>query len=364
MDLHEAEAPRRPELDTASLRRIDLLREQLRMQNRRAAGPFSHPLATNGPLRKLRDHICDLSRLADAALLNAETADPSRFPVLAKDLRMLLQTQQTWTGRLENQIWRLESQLRWQLRLDEILSTSGVQRPEITAFCESFAGETRQIPSGSLLLPEPGLPFSPCSRLSTVPGDLLSVEHLRTMIYFTTVLLSDSQSPDGGRMMIEELVLQMLNSLHNPVADDVSVSSCIDRAIKASKRALSNEELHMMTAAIRVIDAIEKASLDAVDYLIPPAITDFYSRACAGLASAHGQSEPVREMTMRIMNSLCLNLPEHQIPVEATGTSVVLTHKLRWHDAESAAVGNGGTFRPRGTHFRCGETTFSVVSET
>ena len=101
-------------------RRLEILQDQLQRANRRAAGPFSHPYATRGSLSKLREQIRDVSRVADAVLLNAESASDQRISELCGDLRALLQTQQRWTDRLENQIWRLESQSSLMQRLKQL----------------------------------------------------------------------------------------------------------------------------------------------------------------------------------------------------------------------------------------------------
>ena len=148
------------EADPVIARRLQALREQLRKLNRRSSGPFSHQLARRGPLSRLRDHICDLSRLADAAILSAESAHRRHSETLVKDLRLLLKALQSWTERLENQIWRLESQSMWSSRLDAVFSEKPVQAESITRFCNDIARETLNIPSGLLLLPEPGLPIS------------------------------------------------------------------------------------------------------------------------------------------------------------------------------------------------------------
>ena len=89
-------------------RRLSLLREQLVRENRRSAAPFSHPLASRGPLQTLCHQIRDVSRIADAIAISADSASDTRLQELCTDLRRLLQTQQRWTERLENQIWRLE----------------------------------------------------------------------------------------------------------------------------------------------------------------------------------------------------------------------------------------------------------------
>ena len=52
-------------------RRLEVLQDQLQRANRRAAGPFSHPFATRESLSKLREQIRDVSRVADAVMLNS-----------------------------------------------------------------------------------------------------------------------------------------------------------------------------------------------------------------------------------------------------------------------------------------------------
>ena len=82
-------------------RRVEILQDQLQRANRRAAGPFSHPFAVRGTLAKLSEQIRDVSRVADAVMLNAESATDQRVNEICSDIKSLLQTQQRWTDRLE-----------------------------------------------------------------------------------------------------------------------------------------------------------------------------------------------------------------------------------------------------------------------
>lgn len=334
-------------------RRIESLRQQLLQQNRRAAGPFSHPLASRGPLKRLREHICDLSRLTDAAILSAESSSPERIQTLTKDLLLLLQTQQTWTDRLENQIWRLESQRKWQLLLKEILDQQPLCSVAVRNFCETIALETISIPSGNLLLPEPGLPLSWKMPLSE--GDELgrSIEQIRLAAFIAGTELEGARAADIVATVLRTKLQTSFGGILLPrteIAADVDFSLLGASASNEVGISAAVEKDLLIPLTVQILSTIEEASLAAADSAIPPAITDYYSRACAGLLRKQNLPIEDRRLTEKILRALCLECPDStatSVPERATefhgmhhgseveGTATVLTHKLRRHAASS-----------------------------
>ncbi len=334
-------------------RRIESLRQQLQQQNRRAAGPFSHPLASRGPLKRLREHICDLSRLTDAAILSAESSSPERIQTLTKDLLLLLQTQQTWTDRLENQIWRLESQRKWQLLLQEILDQQPLCSVAVRNFCETIALETIAIPSGNLLLPEPGLPLSWKMPLSE--GDELgrSIEQIRLAAFIAGTELEGARAADIVATVLRTKLQASFGGILLPRTEiagqvDLSLLGALPSNEIGISAAVEKDLLIPLTG--QILSTIEEASLAAADSAIPPAITDYYSRACAGLLRKQNLPIEDRRLTEKILRALCLecsdsaatSVQERSAEIhgnhngsEVEGTATVLTHKLRRHAASS-----------------------------
>lgn len=139
--------------------RLELLREQLLRENRRSPGPFSHSLVSRGSLWDLREQIWDVSRIADAVATSADSATDVRLEELCSDLRRLLETRRRCTERLENQIWRLESQRELIRRLQQLLKlmdsfTSEVERLS-TETAERAAPPSGRSFIGSLLIDGP-----------------------------------------------------------------------------------------------------------------------------------------------------------------------------------------------------------------
>ena len=176
-------------------RSLEALQNQLQRANRRAAGPFSHPFAIRGTLAKLSEQIRDVSRVTDAVMLNAETASDQRVNEICSDIKSLLQTQQRWTDRLENQIWRLESQTSLMRRLQKLLQDRSPGNDRMWELCETIARETQALPTGMLLLPEPGhrvlLSNDPLtSRVSW------SIEQARLAVFAAVTVLPDVRGAD------------------------------------------------------------------------------------------------------------------------------------------------------------------------
>jgi hypothetical protein len=330
----ELRSRRHPELQAAATGRIEQLRDELRRQNRRAAGPFSHPLAARGPLKKLREHICDLSRLADAALLNAESAESHRIPTLTKDLQILLQTQQVWTDRLENQIWRLESQSMWQHQLCEVLSERPLSHQSILRVCTSLTRETLAMPSGAMLLPEPGLPAT-LSVPETLRGALgRFVEQIRYAVLLAGRLLPDVPAAEVAARMLQLSVMQPEFKAAIAAEDSATLAQAIEELGTIEFGDPSEQRIFAVTN--QVLSTIDHASVSAADCLIPPLIQEFYSRACCSLVDANA-ADPCM-MTVTMLRCLSLEAP-HSCPDPASRenhpSATILTHKLRWHDGRS-----------------------------
>lgn len=337
-------------------RRLESLRNQLTTQNRRATGPFSHPLARLGPLQKLREHIRDLSRLADAAILNAESSSPERMQTLTNDLKALLQTQQSWTDRLENQIWRLESQAKWQSQLLRLVKQENLTACDLGDFCTSLAGEASSLPSGILLLPEPGLSFAPIRSFTGWSKSLSwTVEMARISVFTASSLCPEI----GGGQLVSNALLASIESNDYP-AGGPSESGAFREAIRIcseSSAAPDRQVPGLMRIVRRFMSLIEDVSVSTRDRLIPPELIDLYSRSCRQLYSLSEASESEMGRVSAgqdvaiidaFMKRIGLTIPESMS--SSVGESTILTHRLRWHDAESLQPGDGPVYdsRPRG----------------
>ncbi|MBL8815301.1 MAG: hypothetical protein JNL58_04680 [Planctomyces sp.] len=326
-------------------RRLESLRNQLTAQNRRATGPFSHPLAKLGPLQKLREHIRDLSRLADAAILNAEASSPERMQTLINDLKMLLQTQQSWTDRLENQIWRLESQAKWQNQLLELIRSENLNPCDLGEFCSGLAGETTSLPSGILLLPEPGLSFAPERAFVGWSRSLSWTVEMARISAFT----ASSLHPDlAGDHLVRSALLASIHSAKD-VSEDIHQTDSFRQVIQIcvdSQQPVAHSVSNLVQLVRRFMLLIEDVSLSSQDRLIPPELVDLYSRSCRQLSSVTHVAdsgnkdvtsgcrdfETTGSMVQEFVKSIGLtNLEKAAF---AVGESTILTHKLRWHDAE------------------------------
>jgi hypothetical protein len=329
-------------------RRLEILQDQLHRANRRAAGPFSHPFANRGLLSKLREQIRDVSRVTDAVLLNAESANDQRLDDLCSDVRSLLQTQQRWTDRLENQIWRLESQASLMRRLQQLLLDRSPANDRLWELCEAIARDTQALPSGLLLLPEPGQCVL-LTRDHVSSRAAWSLEQARLAVYSAVTLLPDVRGADIVAQTLQASSLQLLELVGRDHEASVFAEPLwMQRsAIAGPPREVSR----IINVAGQILAATETLSLTAADNIVPPAIEEFY----AGLAFAF-EAKIANDQDLKMARAICLALG---LPVRNSGSNladsqatddaaIVLTHKLRWHDGASNEVAEKSpSARPR-----------------
>lgn len=313
-------------------KRFRTLQNQLQQANRRAAGPFSHPFATRGSLSKLREQIRDVSRVADAVLLNAESAGEHRIEELCRDLKSLLQTQQRWTDRLENQIWRLESQVSLMKRLQRLLRDRSPCSDHLWELCELIARETQALPTGLLLLPEPGhrILFANDEVSSRVSW---SLEQARLAVFSALTLLPDVCGAD-----IVAQTLQASSSALAEFAERDYASSVFAEPRWMQRRAIARptaEVSRLIDLAGLVLTKTEELSLTAADTIAPPAIETFYAGLLSALETDSG-SEANTVIALDICRALSPEVTDSPSSstdrAAADDASIVLTHKLRWHD--------------------------------
>ena len=337
-------------------KRLKALQDQLRQANRRAAGPFSHPFARRGSLSKLQEQIRDVSRVADAVLLNAESARDHRIDVLCSDLKSLLQTQQRWTDRLENQIWRLESQVSLMKRLQRLLLDRSPCSDRLWELCELIARETQSLPTGLLLLPEPG------HRILLANGNASSrvswsLEQARLAVFSAVTLLPDVCGAD-----IVAQTLQTSSSVLAESAERDHAASVFAEPRWMQRRAIARptaDVSRLIDLAGLVLTKAEALSLTAAEMIAPPALETFY----AGLATAI-ESDSVSEENTAMAHGICraLSLAVTNSQTTSTGpaaddVAIVLTHKLRWHDGTA----NDSAPRTPSTRFRAKRPHFSAL---
>ena len=326
-------------------RRLSLLREQLVRENRRSAAPFSHPLASRGPLQLLCNQIRDVSRIADAIAINADSASDGRLQELCSDLRRLLQTQQRWTERLENQIWRLETQGKLMRRLQQVLQHGSPGTDQIWELCELIARETQAIPEGILLLPEPG-------HRTTFTSDGASgfaaktIEKARLCVFAGMSILPDVR----GAEMVAATFLSCFRQQKTlvpgspdtvPYSDMQAIlqlSSVLEEA--SISRPLSSDGVRLVSVATDFSEHIEEHALKAADVLVPPAIREYYCALTESWPSAMHRDEASQEMARSLFSALGLKVSEQSVPdvLDDDGDEkLVLFHKLRWHDGETSS---------------------------
>lgn len=317
------------------LRRLEILKDQLQRANRRAAGPFSHPYATRGSLSKLREQIRDVSRVTDAVMLNAESASDQRLSTLCSDIRSLLQTQQRWTDRLENQIWRLESQTTLMRRLQQLLLDRSPANDRLWELCEVIARETQALPSGLLLLPEPG------HRVLLAHDHMTSnlawsLEQARLAVFSAVTLLPDVRGADIVAQTLQSSSLRLLE-----FAGRDYEASVFAEPLWIKRPAIdgpTEEMLRLVNVAGHVVTATDSLSLTAIDNIVPPAIEEFYTGLVVEF-EANTAGEQDLEMAHAVLRALGLSVSipgARRVDTLATDDSaIVLTHKLRWHDGES-----------------------------
>ena len=324
-------------------RRLSLLREQLVRENRRSAAPFSHPLASRGPLQSLCHQIRDVSRIADAIAISADSASDARLQELCTDLRRLLQTQQRWTERLENQIWRLESQGKLMRRLQQVLQQGSPGTDQIWELCELIARETQALPEGVLLLPEPG------HRIALVQDGTSgfaanTIEKARLCVYAGMSILPDVRGSDLAAAtflacfnrqsgwfpdVTEELPQSELKTI-------VDLAGALE---SSTSRPLSSDGARLIDVATEFTAQVELHSLKAADNLVPPAIREYYSELAASWPSALDRDEASRELARAVCSALGLAEPANSVVPslpEDGDEKLVLFHKLRWHEGKTS----------------------------
>lgn len=319
--------------------RLGILREQLLRENRRSAGPFSHPLAAHGPLWRLREQIRDVSRIADAIVASAEQASEARTNELCSDLRRLLQTQQSWTERLENQIWRLESQARLMKRLQQVLLHGSPGTDQLWQLCELIARETQAVPDGFLLLPEPG------QRIALpAEGGLsfaaMSIEQARLGVYAAISLLPDVR---GAEIVVGTLQASARRVAEGPSAVDLDAVSSEIRAIAdiilrlTATRSPADESQHLINVVQDFSANLEQVSLTVEEQIVPPGIRQYYhviSERWPSQFSPDGQQSAKSFCGALGIAAQSPNSRHHT--ADAGDERIVLSHKLRWHDGDTA----------------------------
>ena len=351
------------------LRRLENLQDQLHRAHRRAAGPFSHPFATGGSLSKLREQIRDVSRVADAVLLNSESASDHRINDLCSDLKSLLQTQQRWTDRLENQIWRLESQASLMRRLQQLLLERSPDSDRLWELCEAIARETQALPSGLLLLPEPGQQILLSQNRVTSPVSWL-LEQARLAVFSGVTLLPDVRGADIVAQTLQASSSQLLEFAGRDYGASVFAEArWIQRAAFAGPT--EKKMARLIRMAGHVLLATDSLSLTAVDRIVPPAIQEFYGGLSVSIEANSSADEDIA-MAHAICHTLGLPIAKSQPisvdPAAIDDAAIVLTHKLRWHDGtlnDSTQQSASAQSRMRCPHFAAtgpSKTSLTVFS--
>ena len=326
-------------------RRLSLLREQLVRENRRSAAPFSHPLASRGPLQSLCHQIRDVSRIADAIAISADSTSDTRLQELCTDLRRLLQTQQRWTERLENQIWRLESQGKLMRRLQQVLQQGSPGTDQIWELCELIARETQALPEGILLLPEPGHRIA-IAQDGTSGFAANTIEKARLCVYAGMSILPDVRGAD----LAAATVMACFNRQSGwfpaatealPEADQRTILALSGALTSSSAtRPLSVEGIRLVDVATEFSEQVELHSLKAADNIVPPAIREYYSELAASWPSSLDRDEASRELAKAVCSALGLTEPANSVVpslAEDGDEKLVLFHKLRWHEGETSS---------------------------
>lgn len=332
-------------------RRLSLLREQLVRENRRSAAPFSHPLASRGPLQSLCNQIRDVSRIADAIAISADSATEHRLQELCADLRRLLHTQQRWTERLENQIWRLESQGKLMRRLQQVLQQGSPGTDQIWELCELIARETQAVPEGILLLPEPGHRIA-IAQDGTSGFAANTIEKARLCVYAGMSVLPDVRGAD----LAAATFLACFNRqsgwfpmVSEPLSDAdqraiLELSGALESS--ATSRPCSSDSVKLIDVATEFSEQVELHSLKAADNLVPPAIREYYSELAASWPSALDRDEASRELARSFCSALGLSAPSNSAAPtieDEEDEKLVLFHKLRWHEGELSKGSDKGS---------------------
>ncbi len=160
---------------------------------------------------------------------------------------------------------------------------------------------------------------------------------------------ASSLRPDlGGGHLVSSALLASIHSV-----DDVSegiqqtdsfrqvIQNCVD-----SQHPATQSSSNLIRLVRRFMSLIEDVSSSSQDRLIPPELVDLYSRSCRQLHSLSSVAddrhievesrgpdfESNRTMIQEFVKSIGLTNLDVSAPVG--GGSTILTHKLRWHDAE------------------------------
>ncbi len=346
-------------------RRLALLREQLLRENRRSAGPFSHPLANRGSLWNLREQIRDVSRIADAVFTNADSATDERLQELCTDLRRLLQTQQRWTERLEDQIWRLESQTALMRRLHHSLLRGSPGTDQIWELCELIARETQAIPDGLLLLPEPGLSIAlPTDGVNHLAA--FSIEQARFCVFTAMTMMPDVRGADlvasSFHASASRILLQNPPQPSDPTKNPLH-SFALQLSAATPRRTLNEESQRLIDVAADFSLHLDQAANETPAPIVPPAVKEFFGPIAARWSSSQHLEEARAQMARSFCKALglgdiatadSLNTEQHAggHNDDEADERLVLSHKLRWHQPEREFGTNGPTPAPHGKRLR------------
>lgn len=338
-------------------RQLGVLREQLTRENRRSAGPFSHPLASQGPLFRLREQIRDVSRIADAVAASADSATDARLNELCSDIRRLIQTQQGWTSRLENQIWRLESQGKLMRRLLQFSAPGSSGTDQLRDLCELIARETQSVPDGLLLLPEPGhriaLPADGVNHLAA-----MAIEQARFSVFVAMSLLPDGRGADlvAGTFHASASTVTQSAPLNSADAALQIMRSFAEQVMRSTPlRELSGSSSRIVSLTCELLARIERLSFTAADCIVPPGIKEFYGTIAEDWPSSLDGDEQQMARSICIALGLTDATSAERTGIEAGDERLVLTHKLRWHGGENSfeetSAPRTGRKRLRPPHF-------------
>ena len=321
-------------------RRLEMLREQLLRENRRSAGPFSHPLVSRGSLWDLREQIRDMSRIADAVATSADLATDTRLDQLCSDLRRLLETQRRWTERLENQIWRLESQGKLMRRLQQLLLHGSPGTDQIWEICELIARETQAVPEGLLLLPEPGHRISLSSEGVNFQA-ARAIEKARLSVFAAASMLPRVRGADLVAGSFHASAGEMMRAIEqNPLDETVIQTRPFAQQLKSltPQVPLAAESLRLLKLMEGFALQVEGLSTAPAERAVPPDMKEFYRVLANRWPDSHLDEEIDQEMARNICAAFGLLPHDSELktsPLRSEDDSIVLTHKLRWHDAES-----------------------------
>ncbi|MFN9718159.1 MAG: hypothetical protein ACK58L_05655, partial [Planctomycetota bacterium] len=354
-------------------RGLEFLREKLRQENRRSAGPFSHPLAIHGPLSRLSDQIRDVSRIAEAVMHSAEISSNQRSDELCNNLRRLLQTQQRWTERLENQIWRLESQTRLMRRLQQVLLQNSPATDQIWELCEQIARETQTIPDGLLLLPEPG------HRIVTATQGInhltaTAIERARYSVFAAMTLAPETRGADIVAGVFRSWLTRPISGLLVTGSDEVSLGERASQKMAAmTGSSVDGSSAQLLEVTEDFADRIDRRSVAAAESIVPPDIREFFRVIWDDRAA----EEVDQALAVELSAAFGIDRSDDcNADGEETDDRVILSHRLRWHqdrqqqaDLDLDMKTRGGSsvamHRTRRPHFLSSarQRQFNVISD-